>query len=65
MPELIEHRCPHCNTLFGIEGEDGILRIKLKDLYREVDGRVGGPCRRCGIWYVWPSGPIELKVAKG
>lgn len=62
MPDQIYHRCPHCNTLFGIEGADGILRIKLKDLYREVEGRVSGPCRRCGQRYVWPSGGVQLEV---
>jgi hypothetical protein len=55
---LIEIRCPHCNTLFGIEGDDGVLRIKMKDLYREIEGRVAGPCRKCGSTVVWPKDDV-------
>lgn len=57
---LNEIRCPHCGTLFGIEGEDEVLRIKMKDLYREIVGRVSGPCRKCGSTVVWPKEPVVL-----
>lgn len=62
MPEPI--KCPHCGTLFGIEGDDGVLRIKFKDLYREVEGRVSGPCRKCASTVVWPSQPVVLVTSK-
>jgi len=58
-------KCPHCGTLFGIEGDDGILRIKFKDLYREVEGRVQGPCRKCGQTVVWPATAFSLVITKG
>ena len=58
-------KCPHCETLFGIEGEDGVLRIKFKDLYREVEGRVSGPCRKCASRVVWPSGLVVLVSERG
>jgi hypothetical protein len=64
-PPLKEIRCRECGTLFGIEGEDGTLRIKLKDLYREIDGRASGPCRKCGSRVVWPSESFVLSVSKG
>lgn len=63
MPQPI--KCPHCETLFGIEGDDGVLRIKFKDLYREVEGRVSGPCRKCASTVVWPSGRVLLVAQKG
>jgi len=55
MEELAYIKCPHCGTLFGIENADGKLAIKFKDLYREIDGRVSGPCRKCGSQVVWPT----------
>jgi hypothetical protein len=55
-------KCPHCGTLFGIEGDDAILRIKFKDLYREIEGRAAGPCRKCGSYMVWPEGSFILEV---
>jgi hypothetical protein len=61
---LIYIRCPHCKTLFGIEGDDGVLRVKLKDLYREIEGRVSGPCRKCGSTVVWPSAPVVLVTSR-
>lgn len=62
MPDLNYIRCQHCGTLFGIEGEDGVLRVKLKDLYREIEGRVSGPCRKCGSTVTWPNEPVVVVV---
>jgi hypothetical protein len=53
MPNSV--KCAHCGSLFGIEGDDGVLRIKFKDLYREIEGRVSGPCRKCAMTVVWPD----------
>lgn len=64
MPDLKQVRCPHCNTLFGIEGPDGALHIKLKDLYRDIDGRVSGPCRKCGSLVAWSNADV-LVIARG
>lgn len=64
MPDLNQVRCPHCDTLFGIEMPNGTLAIKLKDLYRTIEGRVEGPCRKCGSRVVWPSGPVMLVTQK-
>lgn len=50
---LKEVRC-HCGTLFGIEQPDGTLSIKARDVYRNIDGTVTGPCRRCGAIVHWP-----------
>lgn len=49
-------KCQHCGSLFGIEGDDKVLRIKFKDLFREIDGRVSGPCRKCAMTVTWKSG---------
>jgi hypothetical protein len=57
-------KCPHCGTLFGIEGDDGVLRIKFKDLYREVEGRVAGPCRKCAQRVVWPNERVVLLIER-
>jgi endogenous inhibitor of DNA gyrase (YacG/DUF329 family) len=62
MPEPTYIKCPHCGTLFGIEDDNGTLHIKFKDLYREVEGRVSGPCRKCGSRVVWPSDSVVLIV---
>lgn len=65
MPEPLKHiRCPHCQTLFGIEHVNGSLVIKLKDLYRTVDGRVSGPCRKCGSLVAWSNEGV-LVIARG
>jgi hypothetical protein len=64
MPELYHVRCEHCGTLFGIEMPNGTLAIKLKDLYRTIEGRVEGPCRKCGSMVVWPSEPVVLVIKK-
>jgi endogenous inhibitor of DNA gyrase (YacG/DUF329 family) len=49
---MIPIKCPSCQTLFGIE-DDGVLTIKHRDLYRTIDGKVYGPCRRCGRQVTW------------
>jgi len=43
---------------------NGTLAIKLKDLYRTIEGRVEGPCRKCGSRVVWPSEPVMLFTQK-
>ncbi len=62
MPNSV--KCAHCGSLFGIEGEDGVLRIKFKDLYREIEGRVSGPCRKCAMTVVWPNEDVILIAKK-
>lgn len=62
--DLTPVRCPHCGTLFGIERPDGSLAIKFKDLFRTIEGRVEGPCRKCGSHVVWPSEPVVLVTTK-
>jgi hypothetical protein len=42
-----------CGSLFGIEQDDGTLAIKYRDLFRNVDGSVSGPCRKCGKTVRW------------
>lgn len=65
MPPLLKHiRCPHCNTLFGIEGSNGVLHIKLKDLYRDIDGRASGPCRKCGSLVTWSNSEV-IVITRG
>ena len=66
MPQ-IDIKCPHCGTLFGRESDDGVLHIKFKDLYRDVEGRVSGPCRRCAQTVVWPQEDsiLVITTAKG
>lgn len=48
--------CPQCKTLFGKE-TDGVLAIKNRDLYRQIEGKVWGPCRGCGFIVEWPQRP--------
>lgn len=63
MPD-VDIKCPHCGTLFGKEGEDGVLRIKFKDLFRNVEGRVSGPCRKCGQIVAWPNENVVLVIER-
>jgi len=58
-PEPI--RCELCGTLFGYANGD-TLTIKHRDLYRSIQGKVEGPCRRCGAMVRWPQ---KMTVAKG
>ena len=49
MSKLKEWRCKECNTLLGIVGNDTeYVRIKYKDLFIKVNGKVEIICRRCG-----------------
>lgn len=51
---MIAVKCPACGTLFGYES-NGILNIKHRDLFRQIQGFAKGPCRRCGSEVTWGS----------
>jgi hypothetical protein len=56
---LKEIKCV-CGTLFGKE-QDGVLAIKYRDLYRQIEGRVEGPCRGCGNVVRWPEQAKDIR----
>jgi hypothetical protein len=49
-------KCPVCGYLFAVEGDDAVLNMKVKEVFRHIrGGEVWGPCRRCGAEVRWPE----------
>ena len=60
--EDMQVTCNNCGTLFGIETSPGVLSMKYRDVYRQVEGgRVTGPCRRCGSYVIWPKPQMTIQ----